>query len=94
MNVLIVDCYDSFTFNLYQQVGRLGGNPVVLPCDAPLGLLQKSGCDRICTSPRWAMATRPAMLRPSISSGRDSSEKIRIPDRIWCCFFPAGRSLS
>ncbi len=51
MNVLIVDCYDSFTFNLYQQVGRLGGNPVVFPCDTPLEVLQKSGCDRIILSP-------------------------------------------
>jgi anthranilate synthase/aminodeoxychorismate synthase-like glutamine amidotransferase len=51
MNVLIVDCYDSFTFNLYQQVGRLGGNPVVLPCDTPLASLQKIPCDRIILSP-------------------------------------------
>jgi anthranilate synthase/aminodeoxychorismate synthase-like glutamine amidotransferase len=51
MNVLIVDCYDSFTFNLYQQVGRLGGNPMVFPCDTPLEVLQKSGCDRIILSP-------------------------------------------
>ena len=51
MNVLIVDCYDSFTFNLYQQVGRLGGNPVVLPCDTPLDMLQKVACDRIILSP-------------------------------------------
>jgi anthranilate synthase component 2 len=51
MNVLIVDCYDSFTFNLYQQVGRLGGNPIVLPCDTPLSELQKTGCDRIILSP-------------------------------------------
>lgn len=51
MNVLIVDCYDSFTFNLYQQVGRLGGKPVVFPCDTPLEVLQKSGCDRIILSP-------------------------------------------
>ena len=36
MNVLIVDCYDSFTFNLYQQVGRLGGNPFVFTSDTPL----------------------------------------------------------
>ena len=51
MKVLIVDCYDSFTFNLYQQVGKLGGNPVVFPCDTPLEVLQKSGCDRIILSP-------------------------------------------
>jgi anthranilate synthase component 2 len=51
MNVLIVDCYDSFTFNLYQQVGRLGGNPVVFPCDTPLEVLQKTRCDRIILSP-------------------------------------------
>lgn len=51
MNVLIVDCYDSFTFNLYQQVGKLGGNPVVFPCDTPLGVLQETRCDRIILSP-------------------------------------------
>jgi anthranilate synthase component 2 len=51
MNVLIVDCYDSFTFNLYQQVGRLGGNPAVFPCDTPLDVLQKTRCDRIILSP-------------------------------------------
>jgi len=51
MKVLIVDCYDSFTFNLYQQVGRLGGNPVVFTSDTPLSRLEKSGCDRIILSP-------------------------------------------
>ncbi len=51
MKVLIVDCYDSFTFNLYQQVGKLGGNPVVFPCDTPLEHLKKTGCDRIILSP-------------------------------------------
>lgn len=51
MKVLIVDCYDSFTFNLYQQVGKLGGNPFVYPCDTPLGVLQESHCDRIILSP-------------------------------------------
>ncbi len=51
MKVLIVDCYDSFTFNLYQQVGKLGGNPVVMPCDTPLARLEKSGCSRIILSP-------------------------------------------
>jgi anthranilate synthase component II len=51
MNVLIIDCYDSFTFNLYQQVGKLGGTPVVLTCDTPLEVLQKTVCDRIILSP-------------------------------------------
>jgi anthranilate synthase/aminodeoxychorismate synthase-like glutamine amidotransferase len=51
MKVLIVDCYDSFTFNLYQQVGRLGAEPVVFTCDTPLEKLEKNGCDRIILSP-------------------------------------------
>ena len=51
MRVLIVDCYDSFTFNLFQQVGKLGAEPVVLPCDTPLEILEKTRCDRIILSP-------------------------------------------
>jgi len=51
MKVLIVDCYDSFTFNLYQQVGKLGGSPVVMTCDTPLDRLARTGCERIILSP-------------------------------------------
>ncbi|WML67154.1 MAG: Anthranilate synthase component II [Methanoregula sp. SKADARSKE-2] len=51
MKVLIIDCYDSFTFNLYQQVGRLGAEPVVMTCDTPLERLEKTGCHRIILSP-------------------------------------------
>jgi anthranilate synthase component II len=51
MKVLIVDCYDSFTFNLYQQVGKLGCNPLVMTCDTPLEKLKKIECDRIILSP-------------------------------------------
>ena len=51
MKVLIIDCYDSFTFNLYQQVGKLGADPVVLPCDTPYDVVRKTPCDRIILSP-------------------------------------------
>ena len=51
MKVLIVDCFDSFTFNLYQQVGRLGAEPVVFTSDTPIKRLEKTGCDRIILSP-------------------------------------------
>jgi len=51
MKVLIIDCYDSFTFNLYQQVGKSGCEPLVFPCDTPLDVLLKTGCDRIILSP-------------------------------------------
>lgn len=51
MKVLIVDCYDSFTFNLYQQIGRLGGDPVVFTCDTPIERLLRVTCDRIILSP-------------------------------------------
>jgi anthranilate synthase component II len=51
MKVLIIDCYDSFTFNLYQQVGKLGAEIVVLPCDTSLDAIQKTNCDRIILSP-------------------------------------------
>jgi anthranilate synthase component 2 len=51
MKVLIIDCYDSFTFNLYQQFGKLGTDPVVCTSDTPLDDLVKTGCDRIILSP-------------------------------------------
>jgi anthranilate synthase component 2 len=51
MKVLIVDCYDSFTFNLYQQVGSMGEVPLVVTSDTPLSRVQDIGCERIILSP-------------------------------------------
>ncbi|MBP1929315.1 anthranilate synthase/aminodeoxychorismate synthase-like glutamine amidotransferase [Methanolinea mesophila] len=51
MKVLIVDCFDSFTYNLVQQVGRLGATPVVMTCDASFREIAGSAFDRIILSP-------------------------------------------
>lgn len=51
MKVLIIDCYDSFTFNLYQQVGNHGDEPLVVTCDTPLSQVNRINCDRIILSP-------------------------------------------
>ena len=53
MNVLILDNYDSFTYNLYQQVGRLiAGTPTVFRNDEiDLEGIKKLAPDRIVVSP-------------------------------------------
>lgn len=33
LRTLLIDHYDSFTYNLYQYLGELGGNPIVVPHD-------------------------------------------------------------
>lgn len=41
MKVVIVDCFDSFTYNLLQLVGMLGASPVTITCDQPLIKIEK-----------------------------------------------------
>lgn len=50
MKTLIIDCYDSFTYNLYQLIGELDGNPYVVKKDHKTGLIKKD-FDRIVLSP-------------------------------------------
>jgi anthranilate synthase/aminodeoxychorismate synthase-like glutamine amidotransferase len=51
MKVLIIDCYDSFTFNLFQQVGAMGEEPKVVTSDTPYAQIKDLSCDRIILSP-------------------------------------------
>lgn len=51
MRVAIIDCYDSFTYNLYQLVGQLGAHPIPIPCDAPIAHVRNALPDRIILSP-------------------------------------------
>lgn len=51
MNVLVIDCYDSFTYNLCQQIGYLGAEPIVVKNDRRRDLPDASEFDRIVLSP-------------------------------------------
>lgn len=51
MKVLIVDCYDSFTYNLFQQVGRLGCEQTVVTNDHDLDEISSQDFKRILLSP-------------------------------------------
>ncbi|RZN61825.1 aminodeoxychorismate/anthranilate synthase component II [Methanonatronarchaeum sp. AMET6-2] len=50
MKVLIIDCYDSFTYNIYQMVGQLGAEPVVIKNDMELEKAP-TDIDRLVLSP-------------------------------------------
>jgi anthranilate synthase component 2 len=51
MKVAIIDCYDSFTYNLYQLVGNLGAIPVPFTCDQSVSRVKAAEPDRILLSP-------------------------------------------
>jgi anthranilate synthase/aminodeoxychorismate synthase-like glutamine amidotransferase len=52
MKVLMVDNYDSFTYNLVQYLGELGAEPVPVRNDAaPVDELLAQGYDRVVVSP-------------------------------------------
>lgn len=51
MRVLVIDSYDSFTFNLCQQIGMLGAEPVMAKSDTPFEVLRSGSFDRIVLSP-------------------------------------------
>ena len=51
MRVVIIDCFDSFTYNLYQLVGILGAEPVTITCDRQISDVRDADPDRIILSP-------------------------------------------
>jgi anthranilate synthase/aminodeoxychorismate synthase-like glutamine amidotransferase len=51
MKVAIIDCYDSFTYNLFQLVGRLGAEPIPVLSDESLERVRAVDPDRIILSP-------------------------------------------
>ncbi|HQN91278.1 MAG TPA: aminodeoxychorismate/anthranilate synthase component II [Methanoculleus sp.] len=51
MRVLVIDAYDSFTFNLCQQIGVFGAEPVVVKSDTPFALIMSLRFDRVVLSP-------------------------------------------
>ena len=51
MNVVIVDCFDSFTYNLFQMVGRMGARPIPIRSDMPLERVREAEPERIILSP-------------------------------------------
>ncbi|MDO8842259.1 aminodeoxychorismate/anthranilate synthase component II [Methanocalculus sp.] len=51
MKVAIIDCFDSFSYNLVQLVGGLGADPIVIPADQPLSAVAGEEPDRIILSP-------------------------------------------
>ncbi|HUU74499.1 MAG TPA: aminodeoxychorismate/anthranilate synthase component II [Methanoregulaceae archaeon] len=51
MKVTIIDCFDSFSYNLFQMVGCLGGIPHAVTCDMPLERVRETDPDYIILSP-------------------------------------------
>jgi anthranilate synthase component 2 len=49
--VLVIDNYDSFTYNLVQYLGELGADVQVMRNDAALDAVRAAGADRIVISP-------------------------------------------
>ena len=68
MRVLVVDSYDSFTFNLCQQIGALGAEPVVVKSDTPFERLRCGGFDRVVLSPGPGHPRECALYREVLST--------------------------
>ncbi len=68
MRVLVIDSYDSFTFNLCQQIGMLGAEPVVVKSDTPLKRIRSVPFDRVVLSPGPGHPRDSALYRAVLST--------------------------
>ncbi|WP_292731620.1 aminodeoxychorismate/anthranilate synthase component II [Methanoculleus sp.] len=68
MRVLVIDSYDSFTFNLCQQIGMLGAEPVVVKSDTPFERLRFESFDRVVLSPGPGHPRDSALYRAVLTS--------------------------
>ncbi len=73
MRVLVIDNYDSFTYNLVQYLGELGAEPDVVRNDrASVEELLRRGADRVVISPG---PCRPVDAGVSIEAARAFAEQ-------------------
>ena len=73
MKVLVIDNYDSFTYNLVQYLGELGAEPDVVRNDAvPLDELLQSAPERVVISPG---PCRPVDAGVSVEASRRFAEQ-------------------
>lgn len=75
MRVLVVDNYDSFTYNLVQYVGALGATPVVLRNSAGFEKINSARPDRVIISPGPG---RPENAGVSVAVVKKMSGKVPI----------------
>ena len=75
MRVLVIDNYDSFTFNLVQYLGELGAEPVVVRNDVmePAEAMERHRPDRLVISPGPG---RPEDAGASVAFVRELSDRV------------------
>ena len=61
--ILLIDNYDSFTYNVYQYLGELGADVSVIRNDEiTVAQIERLAPEKIVVSPGPARPTRPAFL--------------------------------
>ena len=76
MRILVLDNYDSFTYNLVQYLGELGAEVQVFRNDAiAVGTIASAGYDRIVISPGPGVPSRAGITLPLV---KDLSGKVPI----------------